>query len=288
MSSCAPSRRPTGSRSPRASRSTARTRRRRRGAPIGHIGVYRFEVRRERIELTLAPVRLARPGARSRDRPRRDHGPRRGHAGVPARAPAPARASGRRRRTPGSSSRRRAPRPRGHGAILRPRRTASTSRCTGATASVSRCPSGSALRRRDRAAEDAIRTRVEAVWEDASPVAFAAAGLLSGIDAAEFAARLLPALEALDDVAVEIQGEAAALPRTHRGPARDGVHSRDHRCGLVRPRRHRHDRRAHDPVRAAVHRPLPRTPEAAAQRRPLLLARAPVAAAPARPHRGGG
>ena len=45
--------------------------------------------------------------------------------------------------------------------------------------------------------------------------------------------------------------------------------------GLVRSRRHRDDRRAHDPVRPAVHRALAGAAQAAAQRRALLLARAP-------------
>ena len=65
-SSCAPSARPGGSSSrPRLSIDgedvdvdAVR--------PIGHVGVYRFEVRRERIELTLAPLSAARPRARAR------------------------------------------------------------------------------------------------------------------------------------------------------------------------------------------------------------------------------
>ena len=45
------------------------------------------------------------------------------------------------------------------------------------------------------------------MWLDAATVAFAAHGRLSGIDAAEFASRLLPALEAIPDVSVVIHGE---------------------------------------------------------------------------------
>jgi superfamily II DNA or RNA helicase len=60
---------------------------------------------------------------------------------------------------------------------------------------------------RDEAAELSIRTRVEGLWQDRSPVAFAAAGTLSGLEAAEFASVLLPAVEADPDVDVEITGE---------------------------------------------------------------------------------
>jgi len=60
---------------------------------------------------------------------------------------------------------------------------------------------------RDAAAELAIRGRVETVWQEMSPVDFAAAGTLSGLDAAEFSAVLLPLLEADADVDVELSGE---------------------------------------------------------------------------------
>uniref|UniRef100_UPI0013E3F89C DEAD/DEAH box helicase n=1 Tax=Microbacterium sp. CPCC 204701 TaxID=2493084 RepID=UPI0013E3F89C len=60
---------------------------------------------------------------------------------------------------------------------------------------------------RDDRAEAEIRARAEALWRDTSPTAFTATGTLSGLDAAEFAARLLPALEAADDVDVVISGE---------------------------------------------------------------------------------
>ncbi|WP_308291830.1 DEAD/DEAH box helicase [Microbacterium jejuense] len=60
---------------------------------------------------------------------------------------------------------------------------------------------------RDAAAELAVRDRVEALWRDSSPVDFAAAGTLSGLEAAEFSAVLLPLLEADPDVDVELSGE---------------------------------------------------------------------------------
>jgi superfamily II DNA or RNA helicase len=60
---------------------------------------------------------------------------------------------------------------------------------------------------RDHIAEDATRTRVEEIWRDAAPRELTAGGSLSGIDAAEFASRLLPRLEAVDGVTVEIHGE---------------------------------------------------------------------------------
>jgi len=60
---------------------------------------------------------------------------------------------------------------------------------------------------RDAAAELAIHHRVETLWQDASPVDFAAAGTLTGLEAAEFSAVLLPQLEADADVDVELSGE---------------------------------------------------------------------------------
>lgn len=60
---------------------------------------------------------------------------------------------------------------------------------------------------RDGDAEAAIRERVETLWLEAAPAAFSPAGSLSGLAAAEFASRLLPLLEADPDVVVEISGE---------------------------------------------------------------------------------
>jgi len=56
-------------------------------------------------------------------------------------------------------------------------------------------------------AEDAIRQRVEEVWKEESPVEWAPTAVLTGLDAAEFAARVLPRLEALGGVVVEVTGE---------------------------------------------------------------------------------
>lgn len=63
---------------------------------------------------------------------------------------------------------------------------------------------------RDAAAEAEIRERAEMLWRDHSPVDFAAWGTLSGVDAAEFASRLLPLLENDADVVVEVAGQRPA------------------------------------------------------------------------------
>ncbi|MEZ3160233.1 DEAD/DEAH box helicase [Microbacterium sp. BWT-B31] len=60
---------------------------------------------------------------------------------------------------------------------------------------------------RDPAAEAAVRARVETVWTEASELPFTPDGTLSGLVAAEFAAQLLPRLEALDDVVIQVTGE---------------------------------------------------------------------------------
>jgi hypothetical protein len=59
----------------------------------------------------------------------------------------------------------------------------------------------------DPAAETEIRDRLERLWHDHSPVPFEARGVLAGVDAAEFAARLLPRLEGEPDVEVRLSGE---------------------------------------------------------------------------------
>ena len=59
----------------------------------------------------------------------------------------------------------------------------------------------------DSVVETEIRAHVEAVWAAHSGQPFTASGALSGLDAAEFAATLLPALEVLGEVTVEILGE---------------------------------------------------------------------------------
>ncbi|BDV30585.1 DEAD/DEAH box helicase [Microbacterium terricola] len=63
---------------------------------------------------------------------------------------------------------------------------------------------------RDSDGEAHLRTVVEHAWTQAGPLAFAAEGMLRGIDAAEFGAHVLPALEALDGVRVEVSGAPRA------------------------------------------------------------------------------
>ena len=75
---------------------------------------------------------------------------------------------------------------------------------------------------RDEEAEAEILARVRAVWEAASTVAYSAAGSLSGLQAAEFSAHALPELESLADVVVEVQGERPRY-RELTGDPRIGV-----------------------------------------------------------------
>ena len=144
-------------------------------------------------------------------------------------------------------------------------------------------------RDRDEAAEDDLRARVERSWRIRHAGAVRGSGRCRGIEAAEFVAR----------TAARARG-----PRRRRGSRSHGErpryreltgdphvsvsHGREHRPRLVRPRRHRDDRRAHDPVRAAVHGALAR------RRKKLLLSDGryfslahPSLAAAARPHRRG-
>lgn len=60
---------------------------------------------------------------------------------------------------------------------------------------------------RDPEAEAAIRDRVEEAWREESPVEWAPSAVLTGLEAAEFASRVLPRLDALDGVRVEVTGE---------------------------------------------------------------------------------
>ncbi|GAA3902744.1 DEAD/DEAH box helicase [Microbacterium invictum] len=60
--------------------------------------------------------------------------------------------------------------------------------------------------------ETALRTGVQTAWARAAPLPFAAAATLAGVDAAEFAAHVLPALEDLDGVRLEVSGRR----RTYR------------------------------------------------------------------------
>lgn len=63
---------------------------------------------------------------------------------------------------------------------------------------------------RDAEAERELRARIDAAWAEATDVPFAPRGVLTGIDTAEFAARVLPALDALADVTVETHGRRPA------------------------------------------------------------------------------
>jgi superfamily II DNA or RNA helicase len=60
---------------------------------------------------------------------------------------------------------------------------------------------------RDAGAEAEIRGRFASLWSEYSPVDLSPAGTLTGTDAAEFAARLLPTLEGEPGIRVEISGE---------------------------------------------------------------------------------
>nr|WP_228479548.1 SNF2-related protein [Microbacterium atlanticum] len=59
---------------------------------------------------------------------------------------------------------------------------------------------------RDADAENVIRARVQDLWHEHAPVGFASSGSLAGLDAAEFASRLLPVLEEEPDVRIEVSG----------------------------------------------------------------------------------
>jgi len=62
-------------------------------------------------------------------------------------------------------------------------------------------------RDRDGETEREIRTRAEKAWTDASSLPFAGATTYRGVDAAEFATRVIPALEGTPGVQVEVHGE---------------------------------------------------------------------------------
>lgn len=59
----------------------------------------------------------------------------------------------------------------------------------------------------DRDDVDALRARIEHLWHADAPTPFASAATLTGLDAAQFAARVLPELEAIDGLTVRIEGE---------------------------------------------------------------------------------
>ena len=174
--------------------------------PIGHSGLYRFAVSRERIELTLARAPLSGPvhalltsrgavtvPASDADEFVREHLPR-----LVRQAEVEA---------PGIDL------PPPERPVLRVTvRFFPSDRLEFALAwrYGTRAPvpyDAAASPDRDADGEAEIRERVRALWTDASPVALGATGTLSGVDAADFAARLLPLLENLGGVTVDLLGE---------------------------------------------------------------------------------
>ncbi|GAA1950748.1 SNF2-related protein [Microbacterium deminutum] len=174
--------------------------------PVGNVGIYRFRVRRERIELTLAPLPLPEPlralvtartgvtvPADDTEEFLTQHLPRLLRAvtvdapGIDLPAPERPELVVRARFSPAHRL----------DFALWWRYGARTIVPFDAPMSDDRDADG----------EETIRERVEPVWRDAGTTSFSSAGRLAGIDAAEFAARLLPGLEALPDVTVEIEGE---------------------------------------------------------------------------------
>ncbi|WP_235007918.1 DEAD/DEAH box helicase [Microbacterium timonense] len=173
--------------------------------PVSRTGVYRFQVARDRIHLTLAPAVLPDPlpallatretvtiPAEEADEFLHDHLPRIARR-VPLEAPGLTIAP--------------APSP----VLVMLVRFEPNHRLVYALSwrygPGDLLPFDTGDDERDSAAEGLIRSRLDARWQELAPVAFASSGTLSGIDAAEFAARLLPALELDPDIAVEISGE---------------------------------------------------------------------------------
>ena len=174
--------------------------------PIGHSGLYRFAVVRDRIEVTLAAATLSPPvhalltsrssvivPATDSDEFVREHLPRLV------------------RQTEVEASGIVLPPPERPGLVITVRFFPSHRL---EFELVWRYGSGApiaydaaATPERDTGAETEIAARVNAVWTDASPVPLTATGSLSGVDAADFAARLLPPLESLDGVSVELLGD---------------------------------------------------------------------------------
>ncbi|MGZ0710858.1 DEAD/DEAH box helicase (plasmid) [Coraliomargarita sp. W4R53] len=174
--------------------------------PVGHSGVYRFEVHRERIDLTLAAVPLSAPlhgllVARTPiDVPEMDaaefvqeHLPRLARQG------------------PVETKGVEIP------PVAKPQLVVSVQFLAQHRLSFTLDWAYGSSRRdpfipapslhRDALLEDEIRRRVEGVWLAISTVPITARGALSGLDAAEFAAELLPALEACAGVKIDLHGE---------------------------------------------------------------------------------
>ncbi|MGA7146956.1 MAG: DEAD/DEAH box helicase [Microbacterium sp.] len=174
--------------------------------PVGRTGAYRFSVRSGRIEVTLAEVALADPvrallagGSPVSVPPAetaefvRDHLPRLARQGI-VRAPGIDIPS--------------TPRPR----LILTVRFSPAHRLDFDFAwqyGQDETLPWAATRGSDRdgVAEAGIRGRVEAAWSAVAVTPFAASGSLAGMEAAEFAADVLPTLETLADVSVAIVGE---------------------------------------------------------------------------------
>lgn len=173
--------------------------------PVGRTGVYRFAVRGERIELTLAEVALPDP--------------------VPALL-----AAGGEVLVPREDAdefvRQHLPRIARHVDVHAPGLDVPAAPASTAVLDVRFLPShrleyelawrygehppvpeGQHAADGDPSAEEAIRERLRGLWHEYSPVPFSARDALSGLVAAEFAARLLPRLDGEHGIEVRISGE---------------------------------------------------------------------------------
>ena len=174
---------------------------------IGHVGLYRVEATGERIALTLAPAEVPAPARallRAREPvlvPRaeadeflRDHLPRLARQapvtlgrGVEMPPALPPRLEVAVRFEPGDRV-----------------AYALTWRYAG-TPPVPYAATGTATDR-DTAYEKRVQDHVEAAWRGASELPFRDAGAFTGVDAAEFAAAVLPALQLIDGVDTDVTG----------------------------------------------------------------------------------
>ncbi|MDY0909776.1 DEAD/DEAH box helicase [Microbacterium sp. CFBP9034] len=170
--------------------------------PIGRLGVYRFQVRREGLALTLASVALPEPARALLDSSAAVHVP-------PAevdeflREHLPALQRRVRVEAPGMRLPPPAPPSLVLAIVFAPSHRIDFSWAW-------QHPGGPAVGIDAAEPEDdvqsALRAHVEQLWHDTAPIEFAARGSITGIEAAEFATRLLPALEAVDGVRVELGG----------------------------------------------------------------------------------
>jgi superfamily II DNA or RNA helicase len=77
----------------------------------------------------------------------------------------------------------------------------------------------SGSRGRDAQAEEEIAARLHRAWASVSTLPLTSSATLRDVDAAEFSAHVLPALDGLDDVRVEITGQRPAYHELHGDPA---------------------------------------------------------------------